>query len=272
MYREVCLFDKFSYCKNGDKCLRIHLKEVCQIRECDYRKCDKRHPRPCKIFRIRGFCKFGTSCRYSHRLPKEVEDQNKRIETLEEITKKLSKQVTDQNHEIKDLRIKLLEGDSRTIKRLQKQIDDLVESNNQKEKAIRNLENDVEQTSTSATLEEADLEKESEEEDLELEEDVDMEDDVDKKEKQVTKEEFIVSQERCKAETVKKATIKYVHKCLKQVEKLEAEIGKIKKNAEDLGTTLRTKCNEFCNRLDEIEVNEELCEDVIEKLVKGATP
>ena len=49
---------------------------------------------------------------------------------------------------------------------------------------------------------------------------------------------------------------------LKQVEKLEAEIGKFKKNAEDLGTTLRTKCNEFFNRLDEIEVNEELCEDV----------
>ena len=136
MYREVCLFDKFSYCKNGDKCLRIHLKEVCQIRECDYRKCDKRHPRPCKIFRIRGFCKFGKSCRYSHRLPKEVEDQNKRIETLEEITKKLSKQVTDQNHKIKDLRINLLESESRTIKRLQKQIDDLVESNNQKEKPL----------------------------------------------------------------------------------------------------------------------------------------
>ena len=40
---------------------------------------------------------------------------------------------------------------------------------------------------------------------------------------------------------------------LKQVEKLEAEIGKFKKNAEDLGTTLRTKCNKFFNRLDEIE-------------------
>ena len=79
--------------------------------------------------------------------------------------------------------------------------------------------------------------------------------------------EVLVSQESCKAETVKTATIKYVHKCLKQVEKLEAEIRKIKKNDEDLGTTLRTKCNDFCNRLDEIEVNEELCEDVVEQLV-----
>ena len=108
------------------------------------------------------------------------------------------------------------------------------------------------------------MEKESEEEDLELEEVVDMEDD--NKEKKVTKEDVIEIQERCKAETVKKATIKYVHKCLKQVEKLEAEISKIKKNAKDLGTSLKTKCNDFCNRLDEIEVNEELCEDVTEKL------
>ena len=79
-----------------------------------------------------------------------------------------------------------------------------------------------------------------------------------KNEKQVTIEEVIVSQERCKAKTVKNSTIKYVHKCLKHVDKLEAEISKIKKNAEDLGTTLRTKCNDFCNRLAEIEVNEEL--------------
>ena len=43
MNREVCLFDKFSYCKNGVKCLRIHLKEVCWNRECDYRKCNQTH-------------------------------------------------------------------------------------------------------------------------------------------------------------------------------------------------------------------------------------
>ncbi len=37
MIREVCLYDKFSFCKNGVKCMRVHLKEVCQIRACDYR-------------------------------------------------------------------------------------------------------------------------------------------------------------------------------------------------------------------------------------------
>ena len=140
MNREVCLFDKFSYCKNGVRCLRIHLKEVCWNRECDYRKCNKRHPRPCKIFLEKGFCRFGTSCRYSHRPPKIVEDQNKKIEALENKTDKLSKQVNDQDVIIKDLKKKLLERECMEIRSLQKQIDGLVQKNNEKEKAIKKLE------------------------------------------------------------------------------------------------------------------------------------
>ena len=107
MIREVCLFDKFSFCKNGVKCSRVHLKEVCQNRECDYRKCNKRHPRSCRIFRMNGFCRFGTSCRYSHRLPKEVEEQNKKIESIEKVNAVLSKEVEDQNAEIKELKSRL---------------------------------------------------------------------------------------------------------------------------------------------------------------------
>ena len=161
------------------------------------------------------------------------------------------KQVADQEVMIKDLKKKLYEREYKEMKSLQGQIDDLVEKNMEKERAILKLENDFNGIKVKCVIEEAVL----------TEAVVN-----DKNENQVTLEEAIVSQERCKAETVKKATIKYVHKCLKQVEKLEAEISKTKKNAEDLGTSLKTKCNDFCNRLDEIEVNEELCEDVTEKL------
>ena len=143
MNREVCLFDKFSYCKNGVRCLRIHLKEICWNRECDYRKCNKRHPRPCKIFQERGHCKFGTSCRYSHRPPKIIEEQNKKIESLENNTAKLLKQVADQDAIIKDLNKKLFERECNELKSLQKQIDDLVQKNDEKEKAIKKLETDV---------------------------------------------------------------------------------------------------------------------------------
>ena len=260
MIREVCLFDKFSFCKNGVRCLRIHLKEVCWNRECrDNRKCNKRHPKPCKSFMEKGFCRFGTSCRYSHRPPKVIEEQNKKIESLENNTAKLLKQVADQDVMIKDLKKELYERECKEMKSLQGQIDDLVEKNMEKEKAIKKLENDFNWHFSKIANLSTDVIKEEEEEEEAV---VD-----DKKEKQVTIEEVIVSQERCEAETIKKATIKYAHKSLKQVEKLEAEISKIRKNAKDLGSTLRTKCNDFCNRLDEIEVNEELCEDVIEKVV-----
>ena len=139
MIREVCLFDKFSFCKNGVKCLRIHLKEVCQNRECDYRKCNKRHPGPCRIFRMNGFCRFGTSCKYSHRLPKEVEEQNNKLESIEKVNSKLLKQVDNQNVEIKELKIRLLEIESKELKNLQKQIADLAKNNNEKEIAIKKL-------------------------------------------------------------------------------------------------------------------------------------
>ena len=246
MIREVCLFDKFSFCKNGVRCLRIHLKEVCWNRECrDNRKCNKRHPKPCKSFMEKGFCRFGTSCRYSHRPPKVLEEQNKKIESLENNTAKLLKQVADQDVMIKDLKKELYERECKEMKSLQGQIDDLVEKNMEKERAIKKLENDFNWHFSNIANLSIDVIEEEEEEAV-----VD-----DKKEKQVTIEEVIVSQETCKAETVKKATIKYAHNCLKQVEKLEAEISKIRKNAKDLGTTLRTKCNDFCNRLDQIEVN-----------------
>ena len=178
MAREICLFDKFSFCKNGDNCRRLHLKEVCLIRGCDYRKCEKRHPNPCKTFMLKGFCRFGTACKYSHRISKETEEQNKKIESLEEVTKKLSKQVAEQNDEIKALKRELLETESRELERLQKQIDSLVKSNDEKEKAIM-------------TVDEEHL----------------MEQEVNEDVVHVSVEEAVLTEESFEAEEIKKATI-----------------------------------------------------------------
>ena len=259
MIREVCLFDKFSFCKNGVKCMRIHLKEVCQVRECDYRKCNKRHPKPCRIFRMNGFCRFGTSCGYSHRLPKEVEEQNEKIKSIEKVNLLLSKQVEDQSNEIKELKIRLIDIESRALKSLQKQVDDLAKYNSEKETAIQNMKLKY------GKLVEKVVEINNE---TELEKSSMIADDVTLEETNITEEKVSESEERCEAETIKKATIKYAHKCLAQVDKLEAEIRKIRKNTANLGSTLTTKCNNFFVKLDEIEVKEELCEDVIERIVQ----
>ena len=153
MIREVCLYDKFSYCQNGVRCRRVHLKETCLIRECDYRKCNKRHPRPCRFLMLNGFCKFGSSCRYSHRLPKNVEDQNEKIKAIEEEIKvqnekiksaedknvTLEKMVEDQNLTITNLQLQLSTQYEKDIENLKKDIEYLNVANNEKEMSIKSL-------------------------------------------------------------------------------------------------------------------------------------
>ena len=153
MIRDVCLYDKFSYCQNGVRCRRVHLKETCLIRECDYRKCNKRHPRPCRFLMLNGFCKFGSSCRYSHRLPKNVEDQNEKIKAIEEEIKvqnekiknaenknvTLEKMVEDQNLTIRKLQLQLSTQYEKEIETLKKDIENLNVANNEKELSIKSI-------------------------------------------------------------------------------------------------------------------------------------
>ena len=134
----------------------------------------------------------------------------------------------------------MIEIESRELKSLQKQINDLAKNNSKKETAINEINDEM---------------------DMEVEQPSRIEDNV-------SLEEHVEdSEERCEAEIIKKATLKYAHKCLIQVEELEAEISKIRKNAANLGSTLKIKSNNFCEKLDEIEVKEELCEDVLEKVL-----
>ena len=99
MTGEICMFDKFGFCKERDNCEKTHLTEVCVQEECDARKCDNRHPRPCKYFQQNGYCKFKFNCKYGHKQSGFLTDQNVRIEALEKKNNKLS--VTLQNrHEV----------------------------------------------------------------------------------------------------------------------------------------------------------------------------
>ena len=232
MIREVCLFDKFSFCKNGVKCTRVHLKEVCQDRECDYRNCNKRHPRPCRIFRMNSFCKFGTSCRYSHRLPKEVEEQNKKIESIEKANSMLSKQVEDQNDTIKELKSRLIEIENRELKSLQKQINELAKNISEKETAIQNYRVLGEETH-------------------------------DREEEQ---DQIYAADDECQAEKIKEATIELAQKWLVPIDNTEAEIKKIRKNAKDSKKCVQTKCKNLDDQLDEMPIDQELCEDVSEQM------
>ena len=119
--------------------------------------------------RMNGFCKFGAICRYSHRLPREVQEQNDKIESIEKENAKLIKQVDDQNAKIKELEGKFLEIESRELKDLQNQVNDLVKNNNEKEKALKKLREEFEWFVDTCAVEEQD-DSDDDQDDAELEE------------------------------------------------------------------------------------------------------
>ena len=136
MTGEICMFHKYGFCKNGDKCKKSHLKEVCLKWECDSKKCNKRHPRPCKYLSQNGHCKFDSKCSYSHRQPKMIEDQNLKIEALERM-------IQSQNETINELRVKMLQHQRRELDQLQSQINLLKSQNTEKESLIKKLDSAV---------------------------------------------------------------------------------------------------------------------------------
>ena len=78
------MFDKFGFCKwETTGCNKVHLKETCLLEECDSRKCQKRHPKPCKFFIEGGNCKYGGGCKFDHRPPKHIRSLVSRLDALE---------------------------------------------------------------------------------------------------------------------------------------------------------------------------------------------
>ena len=130
MRDETCLFFKFGYCKREDRCSKIHLEEECLEEVCNSRDCNKMHPRPCKFFNKIGFCKYDTKCMFKHKLPKNEEKQNERIEALEKTTKMLLKLVEEQSATIKTLISK-----SEEVTKLNDRVNVLDQKNKEKEKA-----------------------------------------------------------------------------------------------------------------------------------------
>ena len=61
----ICKYDKFGYCKLGEKCRKQHIKEICFEKACDVSQCKQRHPKACRYFRNYGRCKF-SPCAFKH--------------------------------------------------------------------------------------------------------------------------------------------------------------------------------------------------------------
>ena len=62
----VCRHYQTGFCKFGKSCRKQHVKEICQMNNCNLKICTQRHPKVCKYFKHRQHCKFGDSCCYRH--------------------------------------------------------------------------------------------------------------------------------------------------------------------------------------------------------------
>ena len=115
----LCLHNKFGFCKFGEKCFRVHENKVCENDKCSIQNCSLRHPRFCRYFGKFNNCKFGTYCKFRHesfgnkriffskepasayyddevkKLAKKLEDCAKKIEEKEREIKILDKVLSE---------------------------------------------------------------------------------------------------------------------------------------------------------------------------------
>ena len=69
---DVCIYNKYGYCKFKDKCLKAHENRICDLLSCEKKKCKFRHPKTCKFYINKETCKFGEECKYLHRDKKDT--------------------------------------------------------------------------------------------------------------------------------------------------------------------------------------------------------
>ena len=77
MEDQICQHHKYGYCKFQKRCQKKHLEGQCEaLGACkEIKTCNKRHPKPCKRFKLETLCKFGVDCAYAH-----IENDNSKLE------------------------------------------------------------------------------------------------------------------------------------------------------------------------------------------------
>ena len=108
MSKEVCLYNKFGFCKYRESCRRHHYKENCEKERCqDKDICRKRHPKMCRKFLSENGCRFKSQCSYKHSEPsmstaqKEKVDLKRRVELRETIVEEMAQIIIHLKTEMK---------------------------------------------------------------------------------------------------------------------------------------------------------------------------
>ena len=124
----ICKFNKFGYCKFGEKCRKQHNKEICLEQSCEISQCNLRHPKVCKYYRNYGRCKF-SPCAFKHEdrgHNSEIVDNE--IKTLHDKLLALEKAILCKNEEIEELSTKILSIENKSFENRNEIIDEKLKS------------------------------------------------------------------------------------------------------------------------------------------------
>lgn len=134
MAKELCLRNKFGFCKFTQNCQFRHNNENCVSEGCEGKDCDKRHPKECWWFNQFKRCKF-TFCAYKHVKKDAPNDFNAKILDLDRQIKEKDNEMKEQLEKIKEIENKILQNELETrVKHLEKFVLILQEKLEEKEK------------------------------------------------------------------------------------------------------------------------------------------
>ena len=105
--RNICIFNKFGFCKFKTNCRKQHILEICSNQNCETKRCSLRHPKTCRYYRDIGYCKFGEWCYFKHEngTSKEIEEKVKILDAKFETIKKC---ISEKDEVIENLKNKIL--------------------------------------------------------------------------------------------------------------------------------------------------------------------
>ena len=91
MEEQVCLHQKFGFCKYKEKCNKRRLDEECK----DLGNCDKRHPKLCRRYILEVSCSYGERCEYLQK-EKDISPADLKLkERIDELEKVVREKVSE---------------------------------------------------------------------------------------------------------------------------------------------------------------------------------
>ena len=166
MEEEVCLYQKYGFCKYKLDCQKRHFTEECKdLERCKIKQsCDKRYPKLCKKYLLEAFCKFGQECHYQHKEKDKSEEHKlkERIEELEKVVKENVAAESKMENAVRQMEI-VVKAMTRKVLYLEEEIGNIKENSNkiERKEPFKDADEYENSTPVSAKLKPPGVEKKS---------------------------------------------------------------------------------------------------------------